>query len=267
MKKKFLIIIAIITFLLLGFILVIVNAFVGNPISAAIATSKIKSYVKETYPQLDLQIPKTSYNFKDGSYYSRVFSKTSEDTNFIIRYHHNRISDEFEYEVANHFTTYRRLTTEFDIAVTQLLEKEFPYETSMVIADFFSKDDEEMKKSLTLDMPFDITDPPLSASLSVYVYSDDLSYENTSVKLLELHSLMKKHNIPIDYYSLILEEKTEDGSFPGKSLYLFDFPSSEIYSKDLEERIKLHQQVKDKEGEKIKNEEIQQSEELFNKNK
>ncbi|NLK91331.1 MAG: hypothetical protein GX274_07105, partial [Clostridiales bacterium] len=70
---------AILAVVLISGILLITNAFVGNPISAKIAQRAVKNYVREKYSFLDLELEKPVYNFKDGSYVTWAKSKTSID--------------------------------------------------------------------------------------------------------------------------------------------------------------------------------------------
>ncbi len=221
---------ALFAFALIGFILTFANAFMGNPISSAIATSKIKTYVKDTYPQMDLTISKASYNFKISGYGCRIASKTSMDTNFYVSYSGGRINDDYEYEVANCFTTYRRLQSEFEEVVEAILAKEFPYETSMVLADYTK---EAEFTNLTLDMKLDVTNPPLTTQLSVYTSATQLTYEEMAKRLLELDKIMKNHSIPINLYSLVLEKYDNADEKPSQRLHLYEFPESKLASDDL----------------------------------
>lgn len=123
MKKKTVVIMAACIALLIGFpVSLIASSIYGNPISAALATSKIRSYVKETYPELDLVVPKAKYNFKLSEYKSHVRSKTSGDTHFDIGWSRRGINDSYEHEIANNFTTFRRLRDEFNDAVESIMK-------------------------------------------------------------------------------------------------------------------------------------------------
>ena len=68
--------------LVIGMIYYFLTGFFGNPISAAIAGYKIKGYVQEKYPDKDLNVSNPEYNFKSGSYYSVIQSKTIKDMRF-----------------------------------------------------------------------------------------------------------------------------------------------------------------------------------------
>lgn len=228
--------------LVIGFAFSFFNAFYGNPISAAIATSKIRSYVKETYPEMNLEVPKATYNFKFDEYNSYVKSKTSVDTCFYVSVSNGKINDRYEIEVINKNNTFERLQKELDQTIGEILLKEFPYETSILIADFYTKDSDFSR--LTLDMPFEITNLPFGVSLTVYILSNDISYENLKVKITELSKIMEKHNIPVDLFTVVLEEPMPEGEKAapdGESLHLIDFPVEKLSEPNLIEAIKAHQ--------------------------
>lgn len=98
--------------LVFGFIFSIINSLYGNPVSSAIATSKIRDYIEVTYPGMDLEITKAGYNFKVEEYVSHVQSSTSQDTRFSVYYAKGEITDEYEYRVIKRTTTHDRLQRE-----------------------------------------------------------------------------------------------------------------------------------------------------------
>lgn len=244
-KKKLAIIVTTVLFLcIFGIVLMFINSFWGNPISAAIATRSIKSYVKETYPDMDLEISDAKYNFKFNSYVSWIQSKTSKDTNFTVDWSDGAIYDSYEYDVLGRYRTFERLSTEFSQKVVEIVRKEFKYETSILYGDF-GKSELDLSK-LTLDMPLDFNNLPLPTDLTVYIMSDEISYEVLSAHLLELYRIMESHQIPIDQYTVVIEEPIPGeakSALNGESLHLIDFPSEKIESEDLIAVIKEHQKA------------------------
>lgn len=234
-----------------GLIFSLFNSFYGNPVSAAIATSKIKSYVNHTYPDLNLEVPSATYNFKTQGYYSQVKSGTSPDTCFSVSWSDGGLYDTYEYDVEKRDMTYRRLQTELDKTVEGIIQTELPYETSILLADFVLKEGDT--NSLKLDMPLDIKNPPLPVSLTVDILTDEISYENLSARLLELSDLMKEYEIPVALFSVIIQEPAAGGEKAapeGQSLYLYDFPSEKITEPDLIASIKEHQKEWEEENNK-----------------
>ncbi len=237
------IILVIILLLFLSFIASFIMAFYGNPITAAIATNKIRSYVSETYPEMELEVPKAGYNFKFKEYISHVKSNTSPDTHFDVSWVKGKIFDTYESFVIGRGNTFDRLSREFSDKVEQILQKEFPYQTSILFADLGKE--EQNIKHLTLDMPLDVSNPPMPAGLTIYIMSHDASYEFLSARILELKQIMEENSIPIDTYTVVVEEPLIDGEEKadpeGERIYLFDFPSNKISSDNLIEVIKEHQ--------------------------
>ena len=211
--------------LILGFVFCLVNSFTGNPVSAFVASSKIQDYAAVNYPASDLVLSDVKYNFKNNAYGCHVQSPKSEDTKFYIQYSHGRVSDDYKYEVANHFTTYRRLSKDFGDMVTDIIEKDYPHETTLMIGDLIGE-----THLLTPDVPLNLNDMPLQLSLTVYILSDVRDEEQMASLLLELHQRMLRKKIPIDQYTLRLEEPMPEESKPGSgnNLYLENFPAKNI---------------------------------------
>ncbi len=234
------VIIAIILLLFIGFIFNIVNSIYGNPISAAIATSKIKIYIDRTYPEEDLEISKAIYNFKFDEYYSYVKSKTSEDTSFSVSWSKGQVTDDYEIQVKRHYATYKRLQRELDNKVEELIRQEFPCEISTIITHFYG--DREDYSNLILDMPLDITNPPYPTMMTIYILSKEISYEILRDRLTELWAIMEENKTKIDYYTVIIQEpmspEGEKAAIDGKSLGVYNFPAENIKSGNLMEEIK-----------------------------
>ena len=226
--------------LIASFIFAFVNSFTGNPVSAAIASGKIREYAAATYPALNLELSEVKYNFKNNAYGCTAQSKTSEDTVFTISFRGGKVTDDYAYEVANHFTTYRRLSKEFNDLVTPIIEKEYPHKTTLIIGDLAGD-----TQPLTPDKPLNLKELPLPLSLTVYVEDDVRDQAQMAALLLELHKLMQSKDIPIDQYSLRLEEPLPENEKPGSgdNLYLTDFPASKITDDlpSLAAAIKTHQ--------------------------
>ena len=222
--KKYIVTIVILLFL--GFIFYFVNIFTGNPVSAYIASRKIQSYAAAIYPDQNLELSKAKYNFENNAYSSYACAKDSEDTKFYIQYSHGKVSDDYQYEVANHFTTYRRLSEEFDSMVTDIIEKEYPHKTTLIIGDLVGD-----TALLTPNEPLDLNNMPLELSLTVSILSDVRNEQEMAALLTEINQLMLKKKIAIDSYSLRLEEpiQEEEGKpGSGNNLYLEKFPAKNI---------------------------------------
>ncbi|BCJ93827.1 hypothetical protein acsn021_13960 [Anaerocolumna cellulosilytica] len=266
MKKKniFLRILAAATGLMIIFLLLmILNSMVGNPISAYIATNKIRTYITEAYPAENLIIDKASYNFKDNSYGCVVHSSTSEDTIFFVSVRYGKINDDYPYEVANKYTTLRRLEDALDKEVEAIIKDGFPYQMRL----FGAKIIEDDVQNLTLDMPYNIKELPGSIEVIVWTCAEKPSYDIMAQRMLELKNLMEHYDIPVERYSLSLEYPyhEEDGQLiPDMfdSLTVNEFPAEQLIdSSDLPRLLEEYAVKKETEGEKVKEAEIKDTNE------
>lgn len=211
--------------LCLGVVFMVVNAFTGNPISAYFASKRIHEYVERTYPDQPLEVSQVQYTFPNSAYYARVQAVDSIDTSFTVSYSRGKVSDDYEYEVANHFTTYRRLSEELDGLVTGIIEARYPDKTTLIIGDLVGD-----TRLLTPDAPLSLEGMPLELSLNVSMLSEVRDEHSMAALLTELHQLMQQSGIPIDWYTLRLEEPLPEDMKPGsaETLHLIDFPASGI---------------------------------------
>jgi hypothetical protein len=239
-------IIVIIVFLLIaGFFASFIMAFYGNPITSAIATAKIRKYVEATYSDMDLEIPKANYNFKFDEYVSHVSSKSSQDTKFSVSWSDGKINDSYEEDVKKLYNTLDRINKEFSEKVEEIIIKDFPYQTSILFATL--GEGERDFDQLSLDMQLDITNPPMKAKLVIYIMTAEVSYDFLIARLQELHQLMGKYEIPVDQYTVVIQEPLIEGEEKpapnGDSIHLIDFPAEKINSEELLSTIKEHQRA------------------------
>lgn len=201
-RKTLKIIIWIVVILLIGGILFVVNGFVGNPISGKIADNEIKKYVDKKYASLDLEVEKSRYNFKDGSYGALAKSKNSIDTHFYIYYSNGKIKyDEYETSVLDMFNTLQRLSEEYSEVARSLIENELGYEnTTMVMYNNGEHDDDSLK----LDMKFDKS-LPIDSEVLIRIDLTDNSMENISRILTDSHGVFVKNNCNFSKYGFFSE--------------------------------------------------------------
>ncbi len=190
---------------LIGGILFITNAFVGNPVSAKIAEKAIRNYINEKYSPLNLELEKPIYDPKGGSYIAWAKSETSVDTKFSISYRDGEVySDSYEFDVLHMHNTLRRLEDEYTYIAGQILEDELGYgdDSARVMYD---KDDYESagrKDILKLDMEFDRSlsfNPEISLSLKGI---EDVSLENISKILIASHETLLKNECYFKKYGM-----------------------------------------------------------------
>lgn len=106
-KKSKIILNAVLTILLL---IVIFTQFVfyGNPISKILANRSADEYLSTHYTDLDLVRERAYYNFKDGTYYVRIWDKKSIDTKFNLSFdsYGNFKYDSYRYRLFNTYSRY-----------------------------------------------------------------------------------------------------------------------------------------------------------------
>lgn len=212
---------------------------------AKVIVKKINQYLQDNYAfiqDLDYKETKASYNFKTGAYGKRVSAKNSKDTTFYVSYYgKGRIEDTFVGDVQHKFNTYTRLEKELTSVVKKIMQDQFPYETDMIIAGF-SFVEEANKDQLSLDMNLDVSKFSLDAYLTVYVFSNDISYEILRDRTVEIDQLMKNHSLMFKMYSVVIEKpRKSEEPMAREALYLYDFPADKVISDNLIKVIQEHQ--------------------------
>lgn len=196
--------------LLIGGILFITNAFVGNPLSAMRANKAIGQYVSQKYSHLNLEIGKVSYDFKNTAYISRAKSKTSIDTNFAVYYRDGRIErDDYESYVLGMFNTLDRLSHEYSLIAKNIAAEELGYENNTTMVMFDKGDYENANDIVELDMKFD-RKLPLHAEVTIRLDLENHSLESIAEVLTKAHEAFKANDCNFDKYGLYTEN---DGVF------------------------------------------------------
>lgn len=137
--------------LIIGIILVS-NAFIGNPVTAYYANKAIENYVAERYAHLDMIVEKARYNFIDAGYKAIAKSRTSIDTHFPIYYRSGRIrGDDYDAYVSGKLNTLIRLQTEFSRLTTEILSTSMGNKSIKTRVQF----GKDATQKLQIDMPFD----------------------------------------------------------------------------------------------------------------
>ncbi len=248
MKKITKIIAAIAAFVLIIGLLLFVNAWVGNPISKMVATKSAEKYVAEKYSDIDLAVEKSVYNFKFGSYmvffrspqsYDTAFSVYSDSFGKIVR-------DDYEFEVANNFTTWRRLDMELRKIGDELIRNNLKYKITHAMFSFADKPNEDLEKHLTRDMELDIYNPPFELSASITIDDTDVSYEKMAEVMRAVARLCEDKNISILEYSvhirndaLISTDKDGNEARENKRMGIYHIPAELLNSENLANDLKL----------------------------
>lgn len=246
MKKITKIIAAIAAFVLMIGLLLFANAWVGNPISKLIATNSAEKYVAEKYSDIDLAVEKTVYNFKFSSYVVFFRSPASYDTAFSVYLDSlgKTIRDDYEYEVANNFTTWRRLDSELREIGDKLMRENLKYNVTHAIFSSVDVETDDFTNLLTKDMKLDIHNPPFGIDASITINDPDVSYEKMAEVMRAVAELCADENIPIAEYSIHIENdalvSVQDGAEAreNQKIGIYNIPAELLNSENLASDLK-----------------------------
>ncbi|MFT4142940.1 MAG: hypothetical protein QM644_00685 [Mobilitalea sp.] len=245
------IIAAIVAIGLIVLLLLFVNSWVGNPFSKTLAKKSAKEYVTSNYKDLDLQIIHATYNFKFSNYIVRVQSSISPDTVFnIYTDDYGKVqSDDYDYEVANHMSTWRRLDSEMHELAKSLIIGKLAYDFDNVYLSFAVDDEKDIDfTSLTRDMELDIHNPPLPLQINVSFYNDEVSYDKIAEIAKSLEALLKDQNISVSQYNIRvipIENKPEKEGYASSwvdSLSVSYLPADKLQEDNLSQVIEQFEQ-------------------------
>lgn len=204
-KSTFKIISGVVAIALIGGILFVTNAFMGNPISAMMANKAIEKYMDENYSFLDLEIEKARYNFKDGSYMARAKSRTSIDTKFAIYYRDGKVQrDDYENYVLGMFNTLQRFSEEYSAIAKDIIARELGYEDNTTMVLYNKRMYGTANDALELDMKFDKS-LPLEAEVLIRLDLTDSSLERVAKILTDAHKAFLENDCYFMEYGLSAE--------------------------------------------------------------
>lgn len=197
-------------FILIGIVLTAANAFVGNPVSAALANKAVQTHLDQTYAGMDLYLErKARYNFKDGSYTAIAASKSSNDTKFYIAVRKGEILwDEYEFAVLSKQTTIDRLSREYSEIARQLIAREAGGDWGEVRVMYDDNYDRQYDEYLELDMPFDKS-LPIPANLSLGLHADQMDVAFIGKSLTDVHELLAERGYAMEHYNIYGENEIQ----------------------------------------------------------
>lgn len=249
MKKSKKIIAGSLAFLLIGGILVIANQFVGNPASKFIVNRRAPQYIKNTYPSLDLEVSKASYNFKTGGYDVFVESPSSMDTHFNVEFsptgkiHY----DSYENDVAGKWNTWIRVGKEYRDMVQVIFGAQgFPYKSDIDFGDLKLKEEDSFGPvyglelgDLELDEIYDVKElAKTSGQIVLDVQDDQISPARASEILLHIKEIFDDKDVPFYAIDFTLEAFREEGRLGDEDTFsVNEFLYSDIYEEGLIERL------------------------------
>ena len=255
MKKVIKIIAGITAIILIGILLFVANAMVGNPVSKTLAEQRALKYVQKNYPNLDLKVERVNYSFKTGSYYALIKSQTSIDTHFNldISMTGKILYDSYESHVISGWNTWQRIDLEYRTMVDKVLNApDFPYDSHI---DFGSIEIKEtdieigpirpayglVLEDLELDKKYDVKELAKTAGhITIYIESEEVTIKKASEILMDLKEIFDKEDVPFYAIDFALEKPRKDDGLPNdnrEEIWVKDFLYSDIYEEGLEERL------------------------------
>ena len=257
MKKKTKTFVGIVTFLLIVFVLYLVNGLVGNPISRFMVKRTANEYIKENYSNLNLDNIQVSYDFKTSDYYVKVKSLTSIDTHFTLTISPfgKLVYDSYEEDVLDKFNTYMRIDSQYSEEVKSIFEDDkFPYKSDIVFGEIINKAtlkdmyDENIvslygisTKDLELDKEYNIKEIGKKAGhIVLYIEDNTITSKRASEILLNIKDILDKENINFYAIDFILEKPRKEDGTPNEdnsSIRVEHFLYKDIYEENLDKRI------------------------------
>lgn len=220
------------------FILSFVNGFMGNPISKLIVNQAAQKYVEQNYPDLNLELDKAIYNFKDDKYYVAVKSKTSIDTHFSIGFTGmgKQISDNYKSVVLEKFNTWERLNESYCQLLDTSVENDFPYESEIFFGEILDKS--QNFAELELDKEYDIQEIAREKGhIVLYITSNTLNEDNLTKTLFEVKTLFDQKQIPFYSIDLTLQAPLSEKKPGRESIQIENFLYQDIYEDGLSTRV------------------------------
>ena len=253
MKKFFKIVAIVLAIILIAFAVLLVNAFLGNPISKALAQNTAQKYFQQTYSNTDYELGNVTYSFKDGFYYAPISSPSSIDTCFSLaidsfgRLQHDYFAD----YVTTGRNTISRLETDYRQAVEAVFQSEsFPYDAHIAFGKLvyvFEADREAydvadyaiIVDELPLDVVCDVNELGTQAGkLTVYIWDDTVSAVRLAEILLDIRASFDGAGIGFRTVNCVLEYPREENTlYEGDRFEVMDFAYSDIHEEGLVERV------------------------------
>ena len=239
--------------LILG-LLVVANAFVGNPISKLLATNTAKDHLARKYADTDFVLEEVSYSFKTGGYYARVVSPSSADTYFSLSLTGTGklTRDAYGDMVLSGRNTMERLNREYRKMVETVFDAaDFPYPSELSFGDIQELHDIPVESNeldfgldratLELDRDYDMRElGKTCGSITFYAQDEDVSPRRAAELLLDITRILDEEAVPFYAINFVLEKpRSPDGtpSADQRGLHLTDFLYADIYEEGLEARV------------------------------
>lgn len=237
------IIAAILSLVLIGIVLFLANGMVGNPFSKMLANKAAEKYITKNYSDLDLELEKAFYSFKDGRYHVNATSTSSIDTHFTLSYSWaGKLEyDDYEDLVLSKWNTFQRIDSEYRKLVDAKFENKMDLDERDFMYGELAKDDDF--SDLELDKKYDVKElAEKQGHIQLTMETDTRNIEAMAKILTKVKKIFDEEDIPFTNINVDLSEpRREDASqedlLTAGYLMIQDFLYSDIYPDGLEKRI------------------------------
>ena len=218
-----------VAFLLVGAATDIYTDIFGNPLSKQKSENNIISYIIDNYATNNFSVSDIVYDRENKEYGAVIEFTDSEDSVFYVAYSpkDNMIKDTYIDNVASGYNTFIRLNAEYGRIVSNALSEYYTDDNVMYYGELGKNTSlSDYSNTLYPDMPFDMYNLPLEATVSLFADSEDTSANRFAYDLSELQKLMYYNDIAVDYYDIMYNG----------TVLLEDFPSAVVveYLEDTE---------------------------------
>lgn len=247
---------------LIGYLAILANSLVGNPISEKLAQRGAEKYLQEQFPGTDYYVEKVGYNFKFTNYYAHIRSEKSIDTQFTLHIDFiGRVEWDTYDDVTRGFVTERRLNEAYRALTDGIFDDpDFPYGENIGFGELIIYSQEVFDnpdvtdvpdyamhlEELVIDGEYDVRELGARCGhLVVYVESEDLTYETAAEIMLNIRAMFDAEGIPFRALDFVLQlPKPEEGPWPEEDIRVDHFPYEEIVAEGLEARLeKAHEEL------------------------
>ncbi len=249
-KKRIMKILAALTaFVLIGVVLVFVNAFFGNPVSYLLARHSAVQYIEENHPDSDFEIEGVSFFFDSTKYSVKIISPSSKDSCFTLKTDFfGRIKyNSYGTDVLKMENTKERINREYcDMVSAVFASPVFPYEIGFAYSkvnfsdNIFSNPGQTgviFADELVLDKIYDMKAVGEKAGTVILHVYDEATVEKAAEILEKTKLLLDTADIKFNSIDFSLTEMLSDDPKGEKLIRLEGFPEAFIGSDYLTEKI------------------------------
>lgn len=216
-KWKVLGLVALILVVLAGLYCMVVLPFQGSILRKMAWNTQVRAYVEDAYgPGYTVEWP--VYNGKGNYYVSYVQSDTSPDTRFSITDggENGALTDHYDWEVTQRENTLSRLSRQLDEKMELDYLPAFPMECCMYALQFdknaLDLQPDLVRERIALDMPLDMTQPPLPLIMTLWVVQEDPSWEALAAALRQAADTADALGWPVAQFSISLHTPIVEGN-------------------------------------------------------